>query len=45
MYLVFVQGQICSVIDDEKTSNRDATLSDQGYAGIELEVRLARDKG
>jgi hypothetical protein len=44
MHLVSVQGQICSVIDYEKTSNRDATLSDQGYAGIEPEVRLARDE-
>jgi hypothetical protein len=44
MYLFFVQGQICSVIDYEKTSNRDATLGDQGYAGIEPEVRLASDE-
>jgi hypothetical protein len=39
------QGELCSIVDYEKTSNWDPALGDQRYAGIELEEWLASDEG
>ncbi len=43
--LFFAEGESCSVIDHEETSNWDPTLGYQRYAGIELEGRLASNEG